>query len=236
MYHQANLITAQSNETLEHIKGLLGKDKPLFLYRNLPAGSPARPGSSKGDLIRIIYPGLLGHAQGVLDICRHIDFAALGTSLHIYGSGAELQELTEWVAMQPARGIYLHNPVSAEQLSAMLPDYTAMLVPLVAPIEGALPSKFFTAINVTLPVLFCAGGEGASLVAQHQLGWVTPPGDHNALAGKISQLASLTEAELTTMRARIALASRTIFNKATQDRDFLDTIDKLIGTTQNKKG
>jgi glycosyltransferase involved in cell wall biosynthesis len=235
MYHQANLITAQSNETLEHVKGLLGKDKPLFLYRNLPAESPGRPGSSNGGSVRIIYPGLLGHAQGVLDICRHIDFAALGTSLHIYGSGAELQELTEWVAMQPARGIYLHNPVSAEQLSAMLPDYTAMLVPLVAPIEGALPSKFFTAINAALPVLFCAGGEGATLVLEHQLGWVTPPGDHTALADKISQLASLTEAELTTMRARIALTSRTIFNKASQDKEFLETIEKLT-TTKNKKG
>jgi glycosyltransferase involved in cell wall biosynthesis len=236
MYEQADFITAQSNETLAHIKGMLGTGKPLFLYRNLPPPSAQAVITNPVHPVRIIYPGLLGHAQGILDICKHIDFASLGTSLHIYGSGAELQELSEWIVLHPARGVYLHKAVPANELSHLMADFSAMLVPLVSPIEGALPSKFFTAINAGLPVLFSAGGEGAALLKQYGLGWVSAPGDYPALADTISQLKSMHEDDLRAMRAQIIAVANATFSKARQDKDFLLVIRELIASTPHKKG
>jgi glycosyltransferase involved in cell wall biosynthesis len=173
---------------------------------------------------------MLGHAQGILALCQAVDFAALHVSLHIYGEGAELPALEAWIAKNKGCPIHLHKPVSPAELTRILPGFHAMLVPLVTPIEGALPSKLFTAVQEGLPVLFSGGGEGAALVKNHRLGWVARPGDYTALSGNIADLSQLSVAAYTAMRRHISKVGRTIFNKSTQDAQLLRFISELPQT------
>src|SRR5256885_1715573 len=83
---------------------------------------------------------------------------------------ALLPALQAWLAGQNECPVYLHKPIPPGELTRLLPGFQAMLIPLVAPIEGALPSKLFTAIQEGLPVLFSGAGEGAALVERHGLG------------------------------------------------------------------
>lgn len=227
MYSQAHAFTAQSEETLRHLGLRDPHAKPALLYRNLPAEGSASLALPAEKPHRIIYPGMLGHAQGILEVCESIDFAALNVSLDIYGEGAELPAIEAWIARNPGCPVRLNKPVSPAELSRLLPRFHAMLVPLVAPIEGALPSKLFTAVREGLPVLYSGGGEGATLVRNHRLGWVARPGDYQTLSGNIADLSQLSAAAYMAMRTHIARVGRTIFNKSAQDARLLRFIEAL---------
>jgi glycosyltransferase involved in cell wall biosynthesis len=230
MYSHADAFTAQSEETLRHLGLREPSAKPAMLYRNLPAVAAGEAQAEAARPNRIIYPGMLGHAQGVLAICQAIDFAALNVSLDIYGEGAELPAIEAWIAKNKGCPVRLHKPISPAELTRILPGFHAMLVPLIAPIEGALPSKLFTAVQEGLPVLFSGGGEGAALVNAHSLGWVARPGDYTMLSKNISDLSQLSAGAYAAMRRHIALVGRTIFNKSVQDAQLLRFISELPQT------
>lgn len=224
MYRRADAITAQSEETLAHIRASLKAMPPSLLYRNLPpsggcAQSIEMP-ASEGPL-RIIYPGMLGHAQGLLALCEAIDFSALGAMLEIYGDGPELAAIRKLAGERPSRGIFLTATISPQELSAKLAVTSAVLVPLVKPIGGALPSKLFTAMHAGVPVLYSGGGEGERIVAQHQLGWTAAPGDYARISEQIQALQAMPHDDIQAWRLRIRTAAQEHFNKAIQDAEFL---------------
>jgi glycosyltransferase involved in cell wall biosynthesis len=227
MYESADAITAQSNETLEHIRRHCKRMPPSFLYRNLPAQNGQPYLEAQGQKVKIVYPGLLGHAQGVLQLCRAIDFHRLGAELHVYGQGPQLEALQS-LAANDTRAIYVHEPVDPDEMALVLADADAMLIPLVAPIEGALPSKLFTALQMGLPVFFSGGGEGASIVAEHRLGWVSAPGDYDLIARQIAGLVSMSAQQLKEWRTEIRRVADQLFNKAIQDSRFVNFIQAAI--------
>lgn len=229
MYQSADAITAQSNETLAHIRERCAAMPPAMLYRNLPR--PGESGYSVGapniSKAQIIYPGMLGHAQGLLALCRTIDFTSLNAALHIYGQGPELEAIRSFIAANPDRGIYLHRPVSADTLTDLLSEAHAVLVPLVAPIEGALPSKLFTAMQAGVPVLYSGGGEGAQIVSEYNLGWTAAPGDYTTIQKQIASVAAMNTDELSTWRIRIHDVARKHFSKEVQDQQLLSFIGTI---------
>jgi glycosyltransferase involved in cell wall biosynthesis len=227
MYSHADAFTAQSEETLRHLGLRDPSAKPAMLYRNLPSAARAQAPLTSSSPSRIIYPGMLGHAQGILAICEAIDFAALNVSLDIYGEGAELPAIEAWIAGNEGCPVRLHKPISPAELTAILPGFHAMLVPLVVPIEGALPSKLFTAVQEGLPVLFSGAGEGAALVKAHRLGWVACPGDYTTLSRNIADLSQLSAGAYAAMRRHISKVGRTVFNKSVQDAQLLRFISEL---------
>ncbi len=232
MYRSADAITAQSSETLEHIRELGTPGQPAMLYRNLPAVPKAgirQAVTEHSDKVIIVYPGLLGHAQGLPELCRAVDFRAAGTELHIYGDGPDAAEIRAYVRANPGWNIKLHRPVSADELASVLRSASAMLIPLAALIEGALPSKLFTAAHAGVPVLYSGGGEGAALVARHHLGWIATPGDYETISAQIRELCELPAAQLAQWRTEIAAEAATHLNKEQQDAQFLQFIAQIIG-------
>jgi glycosyltransferase involved in cell wall biosynthesis len=230
MYRSADAVTAQSIETLAHIAQHCNPMPPSMLYRNLPRMaltdySANAPYTSK---VRIIYPGVLGHAQGLLALCSNVDFSSLNGELHIYGEGPELPDIRSFINAHPGRGIFLHKPIPAAALPGLLREAHAVLVPLVAPIEGALPSKLFTAMQAGVPVLYSGGGEGAGIVAQYQLGWVADPGDYPAIAKQIAALSAMHSDDLSRWRIQIHEAARRHFNKEVQDERLLTFIASVM--------
>jgi glycosyltransferase involved in cell wall biosynthesis len=235
MYESANAISAQSSETLRHIAAHQAAMPPHILYRNLPAALNIHPRSALPEQpLCIVYPGVLGHAQGLLALCEAIDFKAMGAELHIYGGGPECDSILSFIAVHPSKGIFLHRPLCAERLGTVFSQAHAVLIPLIAPIEGALPSKLFTAIHAGIPVLFSGGGEGETIVNEYHLGWTAAPGDYVTISQQIEKLKAMSIEAQAQWRQRIREVAMQHFSKESQDKQFLDFLSRLI--TKNEKG
>lgn len=220
MYRLSDAYIGQSDEILEHIKDTLKKPKREFLYRNLQETSPyihkPRPEGKK----KIVYAGLLGIAQGVYDICRNIDFSSLNVEFHIYGDGNEKDKILKLIEEFPQRGIFYHNSIPSGEMPRMLSDYHATLVPLKTDLPGAVPSKIFMAMANAIPVFFAGGGEGARIVKEGKIGWVSQPSDFAALEQNILKMVVMPQKDYDQMRSNCKLLRKVRFNKDTQDAAF----------------
>ena len=219
MYRLADVCVGQSHEILDRIEAVLpGKTK--FLYRNLQELSPYADTKRPEGPRKIVYAGMLGIAQGVLAICQNIDFGALGVELHIYGEGIEKENIVRFIAENPSRGIYYHQSIPGKEVPAMLSQYHATLIPLKTMIHGAVPSKIFMAMANTIPVFFSGAGEGAKVVRDTEIGWVSPPSDFEGFANNIREFAALSVRDYEEIRQRCLKLMQGRFNKAKQDLEF----------------
>lgn len=226
MYNSANAFSVQSAAIEKHIYNLQPYKK-IFLYRNLPSISEyATKKRPEGKRI-IVYAGLLGVAQGVLEIIRKINFNALGTELHIYGQGFQLDEITKFIHQNPNKGVCYKGSVLASLLPQILSNYHAMLVPLSAEIEGAVPSKIFSAMANALPVFYCGGGEAAQIVTEYKVGFVASAADAKTLSANIQNWVKMDEQQFEKMRQACLVACNTTFNQAEQDNRFLGFLNSL---------
>jgi len=230
LYRKAHAFTGQSQEILDHLKASCRKEKNAFLYRNLQPRKErnAAVSSLPAAPFKVIYAGNLGHAQGILELCEAVDFKACNTELHIYGDGADREQLTTFLSQHPEKDIYLHPTIPQKELDEQLANFHAVLVPLKKPIYGAVPSKLFMAVAAGLPVLYSAGGEGENLVAQHRLGWIAAPGDYPALSAMICRAAATSDTERQQFHAAIQHMQETVCSKEVQDKAFSGFVAGLM--------
>ena len=179
-------------------------------------------------MTKIVYAGLLGVAQGVLGIIEHVDFKQLDAELHIYGGGNQKEAIKRYIVEHTDSNIFFHGSVEAEQMNGVLSQYDASLIPLVTYIKGAVPSKIFDNMPLGLPILFCGEGEGAAIIKQYQLGWVSPPLDYEALAKNIQLLSGMSTEERKLMAERGRQASKKEFNFDQQMDDCYQFISKIV--------
>lgn len=190
IYKKADLCLGQSEEIVSHLNQKGTKKALLFrngvdLYRfNNGKNAPAN-----GQL-KIVYAGLIGVAQGLLKLCQNIDPSAYDAQLHIYGDGADKKELNEYLKNNPDKNIHLHESINRDEVPALLTHYDAALIPLYRNIYGAVPSKIYEAMAAGLPILFSGNGEGASIIDRYEVGWVTKPGDYEAINKALCELIS----------------------------------------------
>lgn len=186
-YKHAHLILGQSEEICKHISHKV-KTKSI-LYRNYPKFSIHRELSNiTTNKVHIIYAGLLGVAQGIVELCKNISLPE-NIVLDIYGNGAEKQELIEFIKKNPTNNILYHGELTRTELHQVLAekaDYA--IIPLVNRIYGSVPSKIFEMANIGLPVIYMGGGEGELIVNEFELGNVINPMDYDALNNLLSKL------------------------------------------------
>lgn len=187
VYRNADILLGQSQEIVDHISSHGGRK--VYLFRNGVDPSrfdltrkvkrnPAQP-------IKIIYAGLLGYAQGIADICREVNFRSLGAEFHIYGTGGEKDEIERYLHENPDKGIFYHGSVSRDEIPDILLAADMTLVPLVRNIYGAVPSKIYESMAAGLPILFSGEGEGARIVEENNIGFVSSPKDYSTLIDNI---------------------------------------------------
>jgi glycosyltransferase involved in cell wall biosynthesis len=213
---RAHLLVGQSVEIGAYL-AQLAPAGPQLLYRNgvvMAQYPPPVPARERAGPLRVVYAGVLGLAQGLAQLCQHVNWAALGTELHLYGEGPERETLAQWVAQHPRQGVFLHPSVPPEQVPSLLAGFDAALVAQKAAVFGTVPSKLYEAMAAGLPVLYVGAGEGADLVTYHQGGWVSPPGDWTALATNLEQLRQQTPAQLTALAQRNYAAAAQQFDQA----------------------
>jgi len=215
LYRKADGCLGQSEEIVTHIKAHGGRRVHLFRngvdldrFAAPPVPLPANPG-----VVRLVYAGLLGLAQGILALCRSIDFARLGVEFHIYGEGMEKQALVDFLRDSPDRGIHYHGYLRRAEVPSVIKAYDLTLIPLVTPIYGAVPSKIYEAMAAGLPIVFAGGGEGARLIEIHELGWAVEPGAYEDMETVISRFARLSPGQRQVYRQRCLQAARMHFSR-----------------------
>src|SRR5690606_3476578 len=187
-YKKADLILGQSEEILTHIKTLF-PNKETILYRNFPdfeVPEIAVPNDTTSGKIKVVYAGLLGIAQGISRLCQELKYDNF--ELHIYGSGAEQQDIENYIKTHPEFPITYHGEVSRALLHKELLKYDLAIIPLLNRIYGSVPSKIFEYAKMGLPMLYFGGGEGETIITKHQLGWIVKAGDYDDLNSVLSKL------------------------------------------------
>lgn len=178
--------------------------------------------------LRIVYAGLLGVAQGILGLCENIDFASLGAELHIYGEGAEKNDIIAYLEKNKDKGIFLHSSVKRDEVPATIMQYDATLIPLIKPIFGAVPSKIYESMAAGLPIIFTGGGEGIDIINDNKAGWVCEPGNYDQIKEKIAEVATMPESQLQQIKNNCIYAAQHIFDRRIQ----IEKLDQFLSNKQ----
>ncbi len=220
-YRNSDLLLGQSQEILNHFKKN-APNKESFLYRNYPNFDikSIEENTNKEEL-KIVYAGLLGIAQGVLNICKELKLPD-NVTFHIYGNGPEANQIIEYI--KDKRNIIYHGSVDRTVLHKKLNTYDLTLIPLINRIYGSVPSKIFEYARLGLPILYFSDGEGNELVKRHQLGLTINSLDYNALNNTIIDL---SDNKITLPKKKTILKTAEIeFNLEKQFERFITEIER----------
>jgi len=222
IYRKATLILGQSDEIIAHIKTIF-PEKPCYLYRNFPdhqlenfeIQANAKP------VKKMFYAGLLGVAQGVLEVCEKMDVQNLNIEFHIFGDGAEKIQIENYIKIHPEKNIVFHGMLERNDLIARLSSFDIALVPLKTRIYGSVPSKIFEYSALGIPILYFGGGEGEIIVNENKLGWVVPVEDFGTLNDVLKQISDIPANEIHLMKTHAFKQSSTYFNLEFQIRNLI---------------
>lgn len=221
-YKNSDLLLGQSQEILDHFEVKVPQ-KETFLYRNFP-GFELTPVQDNIDkkTIKIVYAGLLGIAQGILNTCKELNLPE-NIEFHIYGNGPETDQIIEFAKHKS--NIYYHGSVSREILHQELKSFHLTLIPLINRIYGSVPSKIFEYTRLGLPILYFSDGEGADIVNTHKLGLTVNSLDFKHLNNVITDLSS-HKIELPKKLELLKISERE-FNLNKQFLSFIQEINAL---------
>lgn len=220
-YKNSDLVLGQSQEIIRHVNLSFPK-KPVALYRNFPniKFEHVEAHQSSNNKIKLVYAGLLGVAQGISKLCKHLDYSRI--ELHIYGTGVEKEQLESFIEQHPKLPITYHGEIERADLHKALLHYDAALIPLLNRIYGSVPSKIFEFTKLGLPIIYFGGGEGETIINDFDLGWAAEAGNYDALNKLIAEI-DLASMDLTS-RTRIKASADLHFDFSRQ----LDAIIELL--------
>jgi glycosyltransferase involved in cell wall biosynthesis len=217
IYKKASLILGQSSEIITHVHSLF-PEKECFLYRNFPDHkvSEMELKTEKSQPIKIFYAGLLGIAQGVFELCQKIDLKDLNLEFHIFGDGAEKNQIEAFISSEKKQQIFFHGMLDRKELHEQLKSFDVAIVPLKTRIYGSVPSKIFEYGSLGFPILYFGGGEGENLVTDNDLGWVADVGNYKDLNEKLQLISRLNKSDLDAMKGKIFEKAEEVFNLDSQ--------------------
>jgi len=230
LYKRSFLCTGQSEEIITHVKNSGAKN--TYLFRNgvdVNRFADSELPVKKEAGFKIVYAGLLGVAQGILDIIKNVNFKALNCEFHIYGEGAERKQVGDYLTGNADTNIFLHESVNREAIPELLGKFDCTIIPLVSNIYGAVPSKIYEAMAAGLPVLFSGSGEGAKIIEESRTGLVNSPRDFDGLTKNISEIKDNTELR----QAMSVNGKNTAMEKFDRNKLISDFSDKLVELQQN---
>lgn len=222
IYSKATLILGQSQEIISHIHSIF-PEKECHLYRNFPNHPEGEINFkiNENEPIKLFYAGLLGVAQGVLELCENIELEDLNIELHLFGDGAEKLKIENYILENPNKKIVFHGMLERKELHAKLHPFDIALVPLTTRIYGSVPSKIFEYGALGFPVLYFGGGEGETIVAENNLGWVASVADFKSLNTRLIEISKTKKSELLEMKKQVYNYSKNNFNLDLQIEELI---------------
>ena len=118
------------------------------------------------------------------------------------------------------KNIWYHGCVSKQEMNEELKKYDLSVIPLAAPIYGAVPSKIFDLLPAGIPILFSGEGEGARIVEDYGFGLVSRHGDYLALEQNIRAFVEMSSEEYAKYSARCLSAASGCFSFSRQMERF----------------
>lgn len=223
IYKKSTVILGQSNEIIKHISEII-PDKKCFLYRNFPDHTTAKtkPNANENEPIKLFYAGLLGIAQGILELCQKIHLEGTNLELHIFGDGAEKNSVQSFIASQKDSKIYFHGMLNRKALHGKLQSFDIALVPLKTRIYGSVPSKIFEYGALGFPILYFGGGEGETVVLENNLGWVASVENYAALNDKIAEISKWNKSDLENLKMEVFTTSQKTFDLNRQMQQLIE--------------
>ncbi|QOD61502.1 glycosyltransferase family 4 protein [Polaribacter haliotis] len=195
-YKLANKIVGQSKEINKHISKIVKKEN--LVYRNVPNYKEYSQKTKKEGKLKIVYAGLLGYAQGILNICKSVDFKNLQVEFHIYGDGMESKSICNY-AKNANNNIFFHGSVDAIEVKEKIRENEVAIVPLKNRIQGAVPSKIFELMQLGVPILYTCEGEASDIILSNNIGFVSYNNTSESLKNTILKFKNLKEDEYTQM-------------------------------------
>ena len=223
IYKKATLILGQSEEIITHIHSIF-PDKKCFLYRNFPEHETAlmEIKTTKNQPIKIFYAGLLGIAQGVLELCEKIKLDGLNIEFHLFGDGSEKSQIVTLISKRFEKNICFHGMLERKELHEQLKSFDVAIVPLKMRIYGSVPSKIFEYGSLGFPVLYFGGGEGENIVTENNLGWVAKVGNYADLNEKLIEISRLKKTDFDELKKTVFLNSVQKFNLDKQIKELIE--------------
>lgn len=222
IYKNASVILGQSNEILSRV-AQIAPSKKAHLYRNFPEHThrfdflASEPGT-----VKMFYAGLLGVAQGVLEVCQKIQLENTRIELHVFGDGAEKQEIQRLISDRPDSRIFFHGMIDRAELHQRLQGFDLALVPLKTRIFGSVPSKIFEYGALGMPILYFGGGEGEDIVSENKLGWVAPVGNFDALNRTLKEISGLSASDFDLKKKEVLKSATRAFSLKRQVDELID--------------
>lgn len=222
IYRKATLVLGQSNEIITHIKKIY-PEKNCFLYRNFPNHeSVGLKPAIDSPKIKLFYAGLLGVAQGVLEVCEKMSLENLNIECHIFGDGAEKNAIETYIKNHPEKNIIFHGMMERSDLIARLASFDIAIVPLKTRIYGSVPSKIFEYSALGIAILYFGGGEGETIVNENDLGWVAPVGHFDKLNAMLKSISNMDRNALEALKKKVLETSEHRFNLEVQMKSLIE--------------
>ena len=178
-YMNSHLIITQSNQTKKYIEDNFKISSDIIVFYNVPKKVSNNFDVNKRFKYKILYAGLLGHAQGIYELCQSIELNENNCELHIYGNGAEKSKIKNYIS--GSSSIHLYDFINNDNLNSKIKDFDFGIVRLKNNIFGALPSKIFYYSSNGLPIIYMGGGEAKTIIDKYKFGWTFESSDFKQL-------------------------------------------------------
>ena len=225
-YINSTAIVGQSEEIIKHVSGYV--DCPTFLYRNLQPLKSFNSSYSKFPNFRIVYAGLLGVAQGLMEIISNVNFDKLNIKFDIYGDGNEKNQIVEYIESNGIKNVSYKGILTKVELDSTVPKYHFALVPLKRYIYGAIPSKIYELASFGVPIIYMGEGEAAALINDYNLGYTIKPLDFHSLEKLLQEIVKIDDESYDNLQNACLKASVDNFSFENQIKSFTEFINNEI--------
>jgi glycosyltransferase involved in cell wall biosynthesis len=183
------------------------------------------------DDVLVSYVGTVGMAHdlaSVVEAAAHLRKRAPRIRFLVAGDGARLEDVRAMAANRGLDNVSFAGLVPRDQLPSLLAASDVMLVTLTASevFKTVLPSKMFEAMAAERPVVLAVDGEARDVLERSGGGVAVAPGDADALAAAIHDLAADPS-----RRAAMGTAGRTFvereFDRRVWAARYLTLLDSI---------
>lgn len=192
MLKRADLVTAVSKGKVRKLKGYAPSQNIVCVpngyntvFSEVPINKELYQSIKMNGECICTYIGNIGLAQGIkqlLDLAEKSQKKELPVSFMIYGSGAEEQQLRQYVMENHIDNVSFEGRLPNKDMRTVLEANDINFVSLVnGNLKDSVPTKIYEALGVGCPVLLAAEGDSVNILNDTGLGIAVKPNDKEAL-------------------------------------------------------